>query len=837
MRVTANRTDWLIGLTALLAVALASEAAWLRGVEYHIYDLILRLLPAREASGEVAVVAIDEQALRELGPWPWSRDVLARAQRRLNDSGPLVVAYAVSFEAGHNERGLQIMAEFRDRHGQKLSRDLRRELQGAVNRLDTDYALAASFRDAGNVVLGFPYETHSPPAGSLPAAASDKLLAIHDARERGGLLTSLLRTDEVRAAAQLFPPTNKIAADAAAIAPDIASALGREVVRAVPLLVQHASRLLPTLPLRAYIEHRRLAAGSLQLDEQGISDVGGVLTRDFAGRVHPLFYPASDSRSQGVATLSIADVLNGRVAPEALRGKTLFVGLTAARFTPLYPTPQGQELSAVAIAAQTFSALLKNDAVAVTPLMRLLRFGVLLLIGVYAIVVLPRLRTGTGLVLSGLLAVILLNAEFFMVLLRTAWLPLGNAIVLLAVAHLLFGASRTVHTRLHGYQRALSDSNRMLGQTLQAQGQLDEAFAKLRQCVDSEETVGLLYALGLDFERKRQFNKAADVFAHIAGRRRKYRDVLAREQKNRALDDRLVLGHDPRNQKVDTLIITGADVQNPVLGRYEVEKELGRGAMGMVYLGRDPKIGRTVAIKTMALSQEFDEDNLEDVKQRFFREAETAGRLNHPNIVTIYDVGEEHDLSYIAMDYVAGEAMSRFVEPGALLPVTAVLNIGAQVAEALHYAHDNNVVHRDVKPGNIIYDAGTRHATVTDFGVACLTDASRTKTGTILGSPSYMSPEQLDGARIDGRSDVFSLGVTLFQLLTGQLPFVADSLSSLMYKIANETHPDLSRLRSDLPGCVRAIVNRALQKNVERRYASAAKMATALRRCADKTAA
>jgi serine/threonine-protein kinase len=146
-------------------------------------------------------------------------------------------------------------------------------------------------------------------------------------------------------------------------------------------------------------------------------------------------------------------------------------------------------------------------------------------------------------------------------------------------------------------------------------------------------------------------------------------------------------------------------------------------------------------------------------------------------------------------------------------------------------------VHRDVKPGNIMYESDSRHATVTDFGVACLTDASRTKTGTILGSPSYMSPEQLEGVRIDGRSDLFSLGVTLFQLLTGQLPFVADSLSSLMYRIANESHPDPCKLRSDLPSCARAIINRALQKNAERRYANAAQMATALRRCGEKAGA
>jgi serine/threonine-protein kinase len=837
MRVKAQKTDRLIGLVALCVVLLASETDVLRAVEYQIYDLVVQLLPARKPSDEAVVVAIDEQSLRELGPWPWSRDVLALAQRRLNDIGPRVVAYTVSFEAAHNERGLEIMAAFRDEHRQKLSRQLRRQLQSAVNRLDTDHALAASFRDSGNVLLGFPYVAVQEAEEHTPARGASKLLAIRDARQDDGRLPSILRPDGVQVAAQLFPPTDKIAAGASGIAPDLGSAIGREVVRAVPLLLQHGDLLLPTLPLRAYIAHRGLTAGHLQLEAHGISDNDGSSTRDFGGRVHPFFYETRGEDGHAITTVSIAELLSGDASPEMLRDKTVFVGLTAPRFAPLHRTSQGQELPAVTITAQTFSALLNGDLVALSRSALLLRLGVLVLVGGCLIIVLPRLGDGTGLILSGLLVVLMLNAEFFMLLLRNVWLPLGNAIVLLTIGHLLFGAGRLIHNKLYGYQRALSDSNRMLGRTLQAQGQLDEAFAKYKQCVDSEETIGLLYSLGLDFERKRQFNKAADVFAHVVSLRRNYRDATARERENRDLDGRLMLGMNPRNSGGDTLIITGAGVQNPVLGRYEVEKELGRGAMGMVYLGRDPKIGRTVAIKTMALDQEFDAENLDEVKRRFFREAETAGRLNHPHIVTIYDVGEEHDLSYIAMDYIEGDPMSRFAEAGDLLPVPRVLDICTQVAEALHYAHENNVVHRDVKPGNIMYESDSRHATVTDFGVACLTDASRTKTGTILGSPSYMSPEQLEGVRIDGRSDLFSLGVTLFQLLTGQLPFVADSLSSLMYRIANESHPDPCKLRSDLPSCARAIINRALQKNAERRYANAAQMATALRRCGEKAGA
>jgi len=183
-------------------------------------------------------------------------------------------------------------------------------------------------------------------------------------------------------------------------------------------------------------------------------------------------------------------------------------------------------------------------------------------------------------------------------------------------------------------------------------------------------------------------------------------------------------------------------------------------------------------------------------------------------------VGEDEDLSYIAMDYLKGENLLAYCKPEKLLPGREVLQVLVKVADALDYAHENGVVHRDVKPANIIYDRETGVMKVTDFGVAFLTDSSKTKTGTILGSPSYMSPEQLAGMKVDGRSDLFSLGVTLYQMLTGELPFIGESLASLMYKIANEKHPDVRLFRPDLPSCVSRIINKALAKEPENRFQS-----------------
>jgi serine/threonine-protein kinase len=278
------------------------------------------------------------------------------------------------------------------------------------------------------------------------------------------------------------------------------------------------------------------------------------------------------------------------------------------------------------------------------------------------------------------------------------------------------------------------------------------------------------------------------------------------------------------------MLLDGGAVEKPMLGRYQVEKELGKGAMGVVYLGKDPKIGRVVAIKTMALSQEFAGEDLVDARERFFREAETAGRLQHQNIVTIFDAGEEHDLAYIAMEFLKGRDLADHCKSDSLLPAPLVLSIVARVAEALAYAHKQHVVHRDIKPANIMYERETDTVKVTDFGIARITDSSKTKTGLVLGTPSFMSPEQLAGKKVDGRSDLYSLGVMLFQLLAGVLPFRGDSMAELMFKIANEEAPDIRIVRPELPGPLADVVALALTKRPETRYQDGDQFAADLRR-------
>ena len=455
-----------------------------------------------------------------------------------------------------------------------------------------------------------------------------------------------------------------------------------------------------------------------------------------------------------------------------------------------------------------------------------------LLVAAYLIALLPRLKAGMGAICTASLFVILLVAHFVLMGTQLMWIQLMAAVTLLLIGHLALTTKRFLVTESSKARSDvdLAQSHRMLGLGYQGQGQLDMAFDYFRKLPADDSVLDLIYNLALDYERKRQFNKAENAFKYIAEKNPKFKDIAERVGRAKAMSETVILGG-AGGHPGGTVILPGGGVEKPMLGRYQVEKELGKGAMGVVYLGKDPKIGRVVAIKTMALSQEFDADELQDVKDRFFREAETAGRLNHPHIVTIFDAGEEHDLAYIAMEFLKGKDLTPFIKPDVLLPLPKVMSIIARVAEALSYAHTNNVVHRDIKPANIMYELESDTVKVTDFGIARITDSSKTKTGMVLGTPSYMSPEQLSGKKIQGSSDLFSLGVTLYQMTCGYLPFQGDSMAQLMFKIANEPHVDILTRNPALLPCLVEIINKALAKQPEDRYQTGDEFAQVIRAC------
>ncbi|MBT9566717.1 MAG: protein kinase [Thiobacillus sp.] len=251
------------------------------------------------------------------------------------------------------------------------------------------------------------------------------------------------------------------------------------------------------------------------------------------------------------------------------------------------------------------------------------------------------------------------------------------------------------------------------------------------------------------------------------------------------------------------------------IGRYEVLDEIGHGAMGTVWRARDPLIERTVAIKTVALAQLRLEEA--DAETRFLREAQSAGRLSHPNIVTIYDVGETDELAYIAMEYLPGATLRDVMNKRVTMPLDLVIDTTLQMAEALAFAHEHGVIHRDIKPANVVVTGRHGRIKLMDFGIAHLTNSGHTLAGQMLGSPRYMSPEQAMGKEVDGRSDIFSLGAVLYEMLTGTYAFDGDSLPTIVYRVIHETPAPPSVRRAGLPAGLTVLLTRMLNKDPEAR--------------------
>ncbi len=874
------RSDWFAALAfalvfAILAYLLLGNA--FQGLERSIYDLGVRARD-RTPSDRIAVIAIDDQSIQNLGRWPWPRNLHAQLVDRLRAGGAKVIGNTVFYSETEQDAGAaaidelakalqaspltqQIPAEI-DSFGIMLQDSaqhdhavagiakaysesalateygkdieaLAAKLEEARKRLAVDSSLAKSFADAADVVLPMSFELGRPqgrPDQPLPdyirRFALSHVVDRVEAKSHGAL--PFPTTD---ANAQLPVPELGTVAAGVGVLNTIVDLDG--AVRQEPLVLQHFDEFYPSLSLLIAAQALNLKPADIEVRlGQGLTLGGLAIGTDPQLRMYTHFYGSRDNQPPFPVD-SFYDVYAGKIPVTKYKDKIVLIGATARGVGTSFPTPVSPAMAPVLTLAHTVSSLLQQDFYTRPAWGFWVEFSVYLLLAAYLAFALPRLpAVGAALVTAGL-TIALLAAEVVLLTGSALWLKLTTPVLLLVFGHLFMTVKKfRITEKLKQSSDAESaESNKMLGLAFQGQGQFDMAFDKFKR-VDKvdDRLLDLMYNLALDFERKRQFNKSGAVYEYIARHNPKFKDVQDKLTRSRKMESTIILGgRSGPSTATGTLIMGDATVEKPMLGRYQVERELGKGAMGVVYLGKDPKIGRMVAIKTMALSQEFEPDELQDVKERFFREAETAGRLSHPNIVAIYDAGEEHDLAYIAMEFIKGHDLVRHIKPNALLEVAEVIKIIADVADALDYAHSNGVVHRDIKPANMMMLSDSRVIKVTDFGIARITDSSKTKTGMVLGTPSYMSPEQLSGKKVDGRSDLFSLGVTLYQMLTGSLPFQADSMATLMFKIANEAPAPVLTLRPDLPPEIEAVIGRALQKQLEARYASGREFARDLR--------
>ncbi len=817
-------------LIVLVLLTLRLGTDFYGALERRFYDFA-STSTARQPSDRIAIIAIDDQSIANIGRWPWPRDVHARLIDKLAAAKAKTIVQTTFFFEPQTDRGLDYIRRMKDLLAtgtdaalppSAVNEQLGQVIAQAETALDTDSQLSASIQRAGNVLLPSVYVLGIPqgrPDRPLPNWAMKSTLEENSGFSQPSV-SGQQPLDMLGSAALGVGHMNQVQD------PD-------GTVRQEALLVNYFGLAVPSMSLLAAASSLNLRPEDIRINPGDSVQIGKLrIQTDLQAQMRPQFYLARDGKSPFPID-SFSDVLNDKVPASKYAGKIVLIGATATGLGTQLPVPGHPGATPVEVMAHITSSILSEHFI-VEPYWGTVALGaIVLLIAAYLIAGLPRLSAGMAAMVTAGLMLALLGTEFgLLASANPLWLPMVFPAVLLLLGHLALTTKRFLMTEA-GKVKADEESaetNRMMGLALQGQGQLDMAFDRFGRAPMSDALMDNLYNLALDFERKRQFNKALAVYEHMSGWNKDYKDLPIKLNRAKNLSTAVLLGTGAGGSHPGgTMLLDSGAVEKPMLGRYQVEKELGKGAMGVVYLGKDPKIGRVVAIKTLALSNEFEGEELKDARERFFREAETAGRLQHQNIVTIFDAGEEHDLAYIAMEFLKGRDLVANCKEGNLLPVPMVLSIVARVAEALDYAHQQNVVHRDIKPANIMFDPDSDSVKVTDFGIARITDSSKTKTGLVLGTPSFMSPEQLAGKKIDGRSDLYSLGVMLFQMLAGVLPFRGESMAELMYKIANEAPPDIGNWRQDLPPQLGAIVRKAMGKDVMARYQNGKQFAAELR--------
>lgn len=780
--------DRLFAIGAAMLVALAAVFTDLvSGFDRWLYDAGQNQTE-RAPSPDVAVVAIDDASLGRIGPWPWPRTYHARLIDQLSAGGAKVIVDLLPLSVAEDARGLD---EIR-RLARVAENDLvlgsntllAQELQRSATLLDTDTQLANSIARSRRTVLavesvaGAQPRIQTPPAGIKDKVWNSRLSLVPSVQDFRWPLSSM-----VRGATGLGHAQMRLDRD--------------ETLRTHDLLITGNGRVMPSVALTAAMafQGRNVASLPLHVSSEQLRIGDQVIATDGPGRVRPQFYAALAAGRAPMFRTSYYEVLSGAMSASNFKDKIVFIGAVTPAVGPAaytaVDTPVRRNLSQVETLAHVTGSLLSGHSIrhplwadGVTALATLMVLAVLWW-GLPRWTAVPRTMAAVFVVVAGLAAAHIALGR------HGLWVPAGLPILTMVAGYLAIGTFHLL-SRAAGHVQAAQQAEAQTAQSLRAladvlasQGHADAASAVAQQAARlGSRSVGVVPSTGAD--------------------------AVQREA------------------------AAATPLPPPdTLGRYKLEGEIGRGAMGAVFAARDPTIGRAVAIKTMALSREFQGEALEDARVRFFREAELAGRLQHRDIVTIYDAGEEGGLAYIAMERLNGHDLSEYVLPAQRLPVPVVLRVLARVAEALAYAHEVGVVHRDVKPANIVVDLDRDVVKVTDFGIASVVDAPGAGNAPLVGTTYFMSPEQLAGLPLDGRSDLYSLGVTLFQLLTGVLPLRSESLEGFLHAVMHEHAPDVRSLRPELPEALGNIVALALEKRPETRYANGRQLAADLRMVAE----
>ena len=828
-------SDILWGLAlALAALFFYFTGTGLETAELKFYDFRARLSAGVPSRSDIAVIEIDDSSISKIGRWPWSRSKIADMLVLLSSetSKPSVIGLNILFSEPEKNGDAQVadllkakytalVAEKKIRETGKDSEFLR-VIDQAKKAMDNDAKLSEAAAAAGNVVLPLVFDTGIPVSKPKPEPAWMTRLAPAISHKAGPADVSI-------EGSAITAPIDVLASSAAGVGHVNVFSDGDGATRKEFPFIPYGQNFYPSFAAEIVRVSLGLTPAQVTL-APGESAVFGKSVMKLDAESSALL---AFNKSKSFKYYSFYDVMTGKVVPEAFKDKIVLIGLTAQGVGNLYITPTNSSMSAVDFTGNVVDNILSGRFIARPDWAMPVELGLIAIAGLFTAFVLPRLKAGMGAVLAGGMFAALLASGMFLFTSKGLWLKIMYPAVVLTAGYIFVITKRFFSTEKSKELIEVSqiETNKMLGLSFQGQGMLDLAFEKFRLCPLDDNMKDTLYNLALDFERKRQYNKAVAIYEHISNKDPEFKDVKAKIDVLKKAADGAVFGSigGKGGGGSDATMMMAGSSATPMLGRYEIKKELGKGAMGIVYLGIDPKINRQVAIKTMRFEEGLEEKAMREQKDRFFREAQAAGNLTHPHIVKIYDAGEEQDIAYIAMELLKGDDLKKWATKDNLLPTEKVLKYISESAEALGYAHKNGIVHRDIKPANImLLEDGTIR--VADFGIARITESSKTATGTVMGTPYYMSPEQIAGKKVDGRADLFSLGVTLYEMLTGERPWKGgESIGTLMFQITSDPYPDPLLIRPDLPPAIVPVIDKALKKNPDERFQTGDEMAEAIK--------
>jgi len=817
-----------IGITVLFLGLGFFRVEFLDTMGLKFYDVMMNLRTDPEETSNIVLVDIDDDSIEKLGRWPWPRSLIADGIRKINAGGPKLIGLNFIFSEPEKSDGLKELKNLEnlfDRTVKDLAGNQGAGFLQAITdarlRLDNDRKLAQALTESGNVML--------------PVFFKESVVAEETKREKGALVEQAIQNVRNPEGLGVCPLANEMTMPIPAffkaskgighinLAYDIDGKARRE-----RLLYEYHGLYIPSFALKLAAQYLNIENNRIRVDLGSTISLGSfeipttLWTEMLVGFKGP---------SGSFKKYSYYDVINDKIPSRIFKNKLVLVGPSAKGLVNPFNTPTDTYMPMSELSANTIWSILNKKFVQQPSWTDMAELLMILAMGLAITFVLPRLKAMTSSIAFAVLLILLIGGSTFFFVSKGLWLQVTYPLLQLTLGYIGVISIKyfVTEVRKEKIEGESAETHRQLGVSFQSQGMLDMAFDKFRRVPVNDEMKDILYNLGLDYERKRQFNKAAAVYEYIEKHDAKFKDVSDRKTRLMQASETMMFGDGflggPSSD--DGLLSTGTDTR-PTLGRYEILKQLGKGAMGIVYLGQDPRINRTTAIKTFRFADDIVQEEIDKMKETFFREAESAGTLSHPNIVTIYDAGDEQDLAYIAMEFLEGEDLEKYTKKEYLLPMRKVIDHAADIAEALDYAHQKGVVHRDIKPANImLLNSGI--VKITDFGIARITATSQTQTGVVKGTPYYMSPEQFSGEKVDGRSDIFSLGTMTFQLLTGELPFYGESPPVLMHKIMNVPHPNPRTINPKIFKPLVTILDKALEKDKENRYNRASLMAAHLR--------